>query len=890
MYDAPRAFDAYNRYVKRGGNLKYTEVVEQAVSDAKKIAEENKHQVLEIPHIWIQFLKPNHTAANIYENLDIDIEKLNDVVKQEMNKLVQVDGVNVRYGRQMSQQLYHVFKDAQSYSAEFKDEYVSVAMLVLALMNRYYHSIVHELQDQGLTKERLKKEIKRIRGEKSVTSEKEDNESALAEYTTDLTQLVVDGKLDPIIGRDEELRDVIRILSRKTKNNPVLIGEAGVGKTAIVEGLAQRIVKNDVPDHLLNNKIYSLDMGTLIAGASYRGEFEERLKTLLEELKGESASILFIDEIHTIVGAGKVEGSLDAGNLLKPMLARGEIKVIGATTINEYRQNIEEDKALERRFQRVQVSEPSEAEAVSILRGLKEQFEIYHGVTIKDTALVKAVELSKRYMTERYLPDKAIDLMDEASARIQVEMGSVPNELDQLTRSRIQLELEEQTLENEEDKSSKERLQLIQEELHALRQQEAEVHEQWEAEQNSRKIINDKREEINQAKHELEEAEAEYDLEKMTEYIHGIIPNLEKELDGLIEAHNSTAQEDNQLVQEVVTDEDMAEVVSNITGIPVNKLVENEREKLVQLESIIKESVVGQDEAVKAVSNAIIRARAGISDPDRPLGSFMFLGPTGVGKTQLAKVLARVLFDSEEQLIRLDMSEYMEKYSVSQLIGSPPGYVGYEQGGQLTESVRTNPYSIILLDEIEKAHPDVFNILLQVLDDGRLTDSKGRTVDFRNTVLILTSNIGSQYMLSDIENRDESESKSHVLSEDTKDKVLNSLRQRFRPEFLNRIDETVLFTPLSIDVIKDIVSIISNELVLRLKNQGIQLEFTDEAKEFIANDAYDPAYGARPIKRYLTNEVDTNIAKMMIAETIVSGDIVQVKVEENELIINKLSE
>lgn len=866
--------------------MKYTEAVEQAVSKAKKIAKENKHQVLEISHIWVQFLEPGHIAFNIYENLEIDNEKLLDVVKQEMNKLVQVNGDHVNYGNQMSQQLYHMFKDAQSYSAEFEDKYVSVDMLVLALMNRYYHPIVHELQNQGLTKEKLRKEIVRIRGGKSVASEKQENDSVLEEYTMDLTQLVVDGKTDPIIGRNEELRDVIRILSRKTKNNPVLIGEPGVGKTAIVEGLAQRIIKNDVPDHLLNNKIYSLNMGNLIAGASYRGEFEERLKKLLEELKNESDSILFIDEIHTIVGAGKVEGSLDAGNILKPMLARGEIKVVGATTINEYRQNFEKDKALERRFQTVQVNEPSEIETISILRGLKEQFEVYHGVTIKDTALVKAVELSKRYMTERYLPDKAIDLVDEASATIQVEMSSVPKELDQITRRRMQLELEGQTLENE---ASKDRLLFIQEELNKLKQTESNLQERWEHEKESRRIINNKREELNEAKSKLDELEAEYDLEKMTEYIHSIIPTLEKELDELIEEHNLTSEKDNQLVQEVVTENDMAEVVSNITGIPVNKLVENERKKLAQLESTMKESIIGQDEAVEAVSNAILRARMGISAPDRPLGSFMFLGPTGVGKTQLAKVLARVLFDSEDRLIRLDMSEYMEKYSVSQLVGSPPGYVGYEQGGQLTEAVRTDPYSIILLDEIEKAHPDVFNLLLQVLDDGRLTDSQGRTVDFRNTVLILTSNIGSQLMLDDIEKNKETEEKSHALSAETKDRVLELLGQRFRPEFINRIDETVLFTPLSIDSIKNIVSIISDELVSRLSKQGIQLEFTEKAKRYIAQEAYDPLYGARPISRYLTNEIDTNIAKMMLAESIVEGDSIRVEIEDNELVINKLS-
>jgi len=869
--------------------MKYTETVEQAVSKAKVIAKENRHQVLEIPHIWIQFLDPNHIAFNIYENLDIDMSKVLDVVKREMDQLAEANEEHVNYGNRMSQQLYYMFKDAQSYSFEFKEEYVSVYMLMLALMNRYYHPIVHELQGQGLTKEKLRKEIKKIRGEKSVV-EKQNNKSVLEEYTTDLTQLVIDGKVDSIIGRNEELSDVIRILSRKTKNNPVLIGEPGVGKTAIIEGLAQRIIKNDVPNHLLNNKIYSLNISDLIAGSSYRGEFEERLKTVLKEIKDEQDSILFIDEIHTIVGAGKVEGSLDAGNILKPMLARGEIKVVGATTIDEYRKNFEKDKALERRFQKVQVNEPSELETISILRGLKEQFEFYHGVTIKDKALVKAVEFSKRYMTERYLPDKAIDLVDEASAVVQIELSSVPKELDQIARKRRQLELEEQMLEDEKDATSKEHLLFIQERVNELKQSEADLREQWQHEQESREIVNDKRDELKEAKKELNKAEAQYDSEKMTEYIYTIIPNLERDLDDLAEKYNVTLEKDNQLLQEVVTEEDIAEVVSDLTGVPVNKLVENERKKLAQLESTIKEKIIGQDEAVEAVSNAILRARTGVSAPDRPIGSFVFLGPTGVGKTQLAKVLAEVLFDSEERLIRLDMSEYMEKYSVSQLVGSPPGYVGYEQGGQLTEVVRTDPYSIILLDEIEKAHPDVFNLLLQVLDDGRLTDSQGRIVDFRNTVLILTSNIGSQLMLDDIENNnDKPGEKDDKLSAKTRDRVLELLQQSFRPEFINRIDETVLFTPLSIDSVKDIVSIVSNELIQRLSKQDIYLEFSEEAKTFIAEEAYDPSYGARPIKRFLTSEIDTNIAKMMIHESIVEGDSVRVDTEDNELVINKLS-
>ena len=715
-----------------------------------------------------------------------------------------------------------------------------------------------------------------MRGGDRVTSQnQEETYKALEKYGVDLVQQVKNGKQDPIIGRDEEIRDVIRILSRKTKNNPVLIGEPGVGKTAIVEGLAQRIVRKDVPENLKDKTVFSLDMGSLIAGAKFRGEFEERLKAVLKEVKKSDGRILlFIDEIHNIVGAGKTEGSMDAGNLLKPMLARGELHLIGATTLDEYRQYMEKDKALERRFQKVLVKEPTVEDTISILRGLKERFEIHHGVNIHDNALVAAATLSDRYITDRFLPDKAIDLVDEASASIRVEMNSMPTELDQVTRRLMQLEIEEAALKKESDDASKKRLENLQEELADLREETNAMKLQWETEKEEVNVVSNKRAELDQAKHELEDAENNYDLERAAVLRHGTIPKLEKELADLEEKNKKS---DIKMVQESVTENEIAQVVGRLTGIPVTKLVEGEREKLLSLNSTLHKRVIGQDEAVDAVSDAVLRSRAGLQDPNRPLGSFLFLGPTGVGKTELAKALAENLFDSEDHMVRIDMSEYMEKHSVSRLVGAPPGYVGYEEGGQLTEAVRRNPYTIILLDEIEKAHPDVFNILLQVLDDGRLTDSKGRLVDFKNTVLIMTSNIGSQVLLDGVT----SEGK---IPEATKEQVLSMLRGHFKPEFLNRIDDTILFTPLSLEDVKGIVEKIVQHLSHRLEEQEIQLDITEDAKSWIAEKAYEPQYGARPLKRFITREVETPLAKEIIAGRVMPKTKVSIELFDDQLV------
>jgi ATP-dependent Clp protease ATP-binding subunit ClpB len=713
-----------------------------------------------------------------------------------------------------------------------------------------------------------------------VTSQNQEEQyEALEKYAINMIEAVKSGKQDPIIGRDEEIRDVVRILSRKTKNNPVLIGEPGVGKTAIIEGLAQRIVKKDVPENLKGKIIFSLDMGALIAGAKFRGEFEERLKAVLKEVKKSDGDIiLFIDEIHTIVGAGKTEGSMDAGNLLKPMLARGELHCIGATTLDEYREYMEKDKALERRFQKVLVKEPTVEDTISILRGLKERFEIHHGVNIHDNALVAATTLSNRYITDRFLPDKAIDLVDEACATIRVEMNSMPTELDQVTRRLMQLEIEEAALKKEEDDASKKRLALLQEELSELREETNMLKMQWETEKEEVDKVNKKRAEIDAAKTQLENAENNYDLEEAAVLRHGTIPKLQQELAEL-EAKESS---DTKMVQEVVTEKEIATVVGRLTGIPVSKLEEGEREKILRLNETLHRRVIGQDEAVNAVSDAVIRSRAGLQDPNRPLGSFLFLGPTGVGKTELAKSLAENLFDSEEHMVRIDMSEYMEKHSVSRLVGAPPGYVGYEEGGQLTEAVRRSPYTIVLLDEIEKAHPDVFNILLQVLDDGRLTDSKGRVVDFKNTVLIMTSNIGSQLLLEGVSEE------GHILPE-TSEAVMTMLKAHFKPEFLNRIDDTILFTPLSLENVKSIIVKMTEQLTKRLEHQEIYLEISDEANVWIAEQAYDPIYGARPIKRFLTREVETPLAKEIVAGNVPPKTKVVIKLVDDELTFEKIT-
>lgn len=836
---------------------KMTTTLQEAIAEAQQVAVTRKHQEIDIIHLWKIFLQPEHFGRNFYTDLGVDLAAFEAEIDSELDQYPTVAGSNVQYGQNLSQNLFTLLNEADQLREKFQDEYLSTEVVLLALMKLKNYPLTKYLVAQGINEKEVTQTIQTMRGGERVTSQnQEESYKALEKYGVDLVAQVRGGKQDPIIGRDEEIRDVIRILSRKTKNNPVLIGEPGVGKTAIVEGLAQRIVRKDVPENLKDKTVFSLDMGSLIAGAKFRGEFEERLKAVLKEVKkADGQIILFIDEIHNIVGAGKTEGSMDAGNLLKPMLARGELHLIGATTLDEYRQYMEKDKALERRFQKVLVKEPTVEDTISILRGLKERFEIHHGVNIHDNALVAAATLSNRYITDRFLPDKAIDLVDEASASIRVEMNSMPTELDQVTRRLMQLEIEEAALKKETDDASKKRLASLQAELADLREEANSMKLQWETEKEEVNAVSNKRAEIDQAKHELEDAENNYDLERAAVLRHGTIPKLEKELTALDEKNQHS---DLRMVQESVTENEIAQVVARLTGIPVTKLVEGEREKLLHLNQTLHERVIGQDEAVDAVADAVLRSRAGLQDPNRPLGSFLFLGPTGVGKTELAKALAENLFDSEDHMVRIDMSEYMEKHAVSRLVGAPPGYVGYEEGGQLTEAVRRNPYTIILLDEIEKAHPDVFNILLQVLDDGRLTDSKGRVVDFKNTVLIMTSNIGSQILLDGVTEDGE-------IEDSAKEQVQNLLRGHFKPEFLNRIDDTILFTPLSLANVTGIVDKLIQQLAKRLEEQEIQLEISEKAKTWIAENAYEPQYGARPLKRFITREVETPLAKEIIA-------------------------
>lgn len=855
-----------------------TSTMQQALGDAQQIAATRQHQQVDVAHLWKIFLTPNHFAKNVYESVGIDTVAFEQTIDQELDKITIVQGSNVQYGQTLSQNLYHLLTEAGKISDAYEDEFISTEVILLALMKLKNHTLTKALIAQGLTEKTLRTKIDELRGGERVTSQnQEENYEALSKYGTDLIEAVKSGKQDPIIGRDEEIRNVIRILSRKTKNNPVLLGEPGVGKTAIVEGLAQRIVRKDVPENLKDKTIYSLDMGALIAGAKYRGEFEERLKAVLNEVKkSEGQIILFIDEIHTIVGAGKTEGSMDAGNLLKPMLARGELHCIGATTLDEYREYMESDKALERRFQKVMVDEPTVEDTISILRGLKERFEIYHSVNIHDNALVAAATLSNRYITDRFLPDKAIDLVDEACATIRVEINSMPTELDQVRRRVMQLEIEEAALKKETDEASKKRLDLIQEELADLKEAANQLQVKWDSEKSQVSELRNKREKLDQLRHELEDAESNYDLERAAVLRHGEIPALEKELQETEAAQNQENATLDRLVQESVTEEEIALVVGRMTGIPVNRLVKGEREKLLNLADSIKNRVIGQDEAVQSVTDAVIRARAGIQNPNKPLGSFLFLGPTGVGKTELAKTLAENLFDSQEHMVRIDMSEYMEKHTVSRLVGAPPGYVGYEEGGQLTEAVRRSPYTIILLDEIEKAHPDVFNILLQVLDDGRLTDSKGRIVDFKNTVLIMTSNIGSSILL-------EGTNEEGEISGQAQQEVLDLLKASFKPEFLNRIDDTILFKPLNQQVVKKIVLKMTKDLAQRLEQQEIQLVITESAQSWIAENAYDPTYGARPLQRYLTKEIETPLARQIIGGSIYPGTRAVLTVEDGQL-------
>ncbi|WP_346703456.1 ATP-dependent chaperone ClpB [Ligilactobacillus agilis] len=856
-------------------NEQLTQAVQDALAQAQGIAQVRKHQEIDIAHLFKFLIQPGEMARDIYHEAGVDVAKLETEIDRQLDQIAVVEG-NVSYGQNLSSNLYALLQAAEKLRQEFGDDFIAVDTLLVALMTLKYQPLSQYLQKQGLDLAKIKALVLKLRGGEKVTSKnQEEGYKALEKYGVDLVKQVRSGKQDPIIGRDSEIRDVIRILSRKTKNNPVLIGEPGVGKTAIVEGLAQRIVRKDVPENLRDKTIFSLDMGSLIAGAKYRGEFEERLKAVLKEVsKSQGQIILFIDEIHNIVGAGKTEGSMDAGNLLKPMLARGELHLIGATTLDEYRQYVEKDKALERRFQKVIVQEPSVEDTISILRGLKERYEIHHGVKIHDNALVAAATLANRYITDRFLPDKAIDLVDEACAEIRVEMNSVPNELDQANRHLLRLQVEESALKKEDDPASKKRLEEMQAELAQTKEKVQKLKLRWETEKKDIQAISDKKEELDKAHHDLEAATNEADYEEVARLQNAVIPALQKELQTLETAN----QAEGKLVEESVTQNEIASVISRLTGIPVAKLVESERSKLLNLPASLHKRVIGQDEAVDAVANAVLRARAGLQDPSKPLGSFMFLGPTGVGKTELAKALAENLFDSEKHMVRIDMSEYMEKYSVSRLVGAAPGYVGYEEGGQLTEAVRRNPYTIVLLDEVEKAHPDVFNILLQVLDDGRLTDSQGRTVDFKNTILIMTSNLGSDILLD----RANEEAK---VDDQTKQAVMKLARQHFKPEFLNRIDDIIMFTPLGLNAIEEIVEKFITQLSKRLANQDISLEISDPAKLWIAKTGYDPAYGARPLERFITNHVETPLAKEIIAGKVMPHSKVTITLgQDNNLI------
>lgn len=857
-----------------------TTALQESFSEAQQIANVRHHQEIDIAHLWKVFLQPNHFGRNFYVDSGIDMDAFEQEVDKVLNTYSSVEGKNIQYGQVISQNLFRLLNEANQLAIAFQDDYLSTEIMLLALMHLKEYSLTKYLLHSGINEKTIKQTIESMRGGERVTSQNQEEQyKALEKYGVDLIQQIKTGKQDPIIGRDEEIRDTIRILSRKTKNNPVLIGEPGVGKTAIVEGLAQRIVRKDVPDNLKDKTIFSLDMGALLAGAKYRGEFEERLKSVLKEVKkSEGQIILFIDEIHTIVGAGKAEGSMDAGNLLKPMLARGELHLIGATILDEYRQYMEKDKALERRFQRVLIKEPTVEDTISILRGLKERFEIHHGVNIHDNALVAAVSLSNRYITDRFLPDKAIDLVDEACATIRVEMNSMPTELDQITRRLIQLEIEEAALKKESDSASQKRLAVLRAELAELREEANTLKMQWETEKEEINSVSSKRAEIEKAKHALEEAENNYDLEQAAVLRHGTIPQLDKELKILEEKNQTNTAK---LVQESVTENEIAQVIGRLTGIPITKLVEGEREKLIKLNETLHQSVMGQNEAVDALSDAVIRARAGLQDPNRPLGSFLFLGPTGVGKTELAKALAENLFDSEEHMVRIDMSEYMEKHHVSRLVGAPPGYVGYEEGGQLTEAVRRNPYTIILFDEIEKAHSDVFNLLLQVLDDGRLTDSMGRIVDFKNTVLIMTSNIGSQFLLEGV-------TSDGKISDHAKEQVLALLKGQFKPEFLNRIDDTILFTPLSLADVKQIIDKMIEQLAKRLEQQEIFLDISLDAKTWIAEKGYDPIYGARPLRRFITKEIETPLAKEIISGSVLPKTKVTIALLNNQLVFQNV--
>ncbi|WP_101549810.1 ATP-dependent chaperone ClpB [Anaerotruncus massiliensis (ex Togo et al. 2019)] len=860
---------------------KFTQKSLEALQSAQDLATEYQNMQIEQQHLLYALIaQEDGLIGQMLKKMEIDPAALLSDVRAEVERLPRVSGPGREQGKiYVSQEVDRALVQAEKLADRMKDEYVSVEHVMLALLENPNGALGQLLSRFRLTKDGFLSALVSVRGNTRVTSDTpEDTYDALKKYGTDLVEQARSQKLDPVIGRDNEIRNVIRILSRKTKNNPVLIGEPGVGKTAIAEGLALRIVRGDVPENLKDRTIFSLDMGALIAGAKFRGEFEERLKAVLQEIKkSEGRIILFIDELHTIVGAGKTEGSMDAGNLLKPMLARGELHCIGATTLNEYRQYIEKDAALERRFQPVLVNEPTVEDTISILRGLKERYEVFHGVKIQDQALIAAAVLSNRYITDRFLPDKAIDLVDEACAMIRTEMDSMPSELDDLSRKIMQHEIEEAALKKETDQISREHLQEIQRELAEMRERFKAMKARWENEKNAITKVQRLREELEQVNADIEKAEREYDLNRAAELKYGKLPALQKELEEE-EKLAGAAEKDSTLLRDRVTEEEIARIVGRWTGIPVARLMEGERQKLLHMESILHERVIGQDEAVTTVSEAILRSRAGIQDQGRPIGSFLFLGPTGVGKTELAKALAQALFDDERNIVRIDMSEYMEKFSVSRLIGAPPGYVGYEEGGQLTEAVRRKPYSVVLFDEIEKAHPDVFNILLQVLDDGRITDSQGRTVDFKNTIIILTSNLGSPHILEGID-------EDGRITEEARKAVDGLLKQQFRPEFLNRLDEIVFYKPLQKSEIAQIVDLLMADLQKRLADKQLTLALSPEAKEYIVDQGYDPVYGARPLKRFLQHKLETLLARMIIAEDLAPGTRLEAVMENDDLAI-----